>query len=69
MATILEKRAHDINMIAPKIRVVEPDVFDSWLKSKNKLGGQHKVPRLSKDRSFIEEILDLSISLRRNSYI
>ncbi|RCL75474.1 MAG: hypothetical protein DBW72_03115 [Flavobacteriales bacterium] len=63
------KRAHDINMIAPKIRVVEPDVFDSWLKSKNKLGGQHKVPRLSEERSFIEEILDLSISLQSNSYI
>ena len=56
-------------MIEPKIRVVEPDVFDSWLKSKNKLGGQHKVPRLSEDRSFIEEILDLSISLQSNSYI
>ena len=63
------KRVHDINMTAPKIRVVEPDVFDSWLKSKNKLGGQHKVPRLSEERSFIEEILDLSISLQSNSYI
>ena len=65
----LGKRVANINMTNPRIKVVEHDVFDSWLKSKNKLGGQHKVPRLSKDRSFIEEILDLSISLQSNSYI
>ena len=38
----LVKRVGNINITAPKIRVVEPDVFDFWLKSKNKLGGQHK---------------------------
>ena len=65
----LGKRVDNINMTNPRIKVVEHDVFDFWLKSKNKLGGQHKVPRLSEERSFIEEILDLSVSLRRNSYI
>ena len=29
------------------------------LKSKNKLGGQHKIPRLSNNRSFVEEMLQL----------
>ena len=65
----LGKRVANINMTNPRIKVVEHDVFDFWLKSKNKLGGQHKIPRLSEERSFIEEILDLSVSLRRNSYI
>ena len=65
----LGKRVDNINMTNPRIKVVEHDVFDFWLKSKNKLGGQHKVPRLCEERSFIEEILDLSVSLQRNSYI
>jgi len=30
--------------------------FHEWLKSKGKLGGQNKVPRLSNDRKIIEEI-------------
>jgi hypothetical protein len=30
--------------------------FNNWLKSKNKLGGQNKVPRLSNNREFIEEM-------------
>jgi hypothetical protein len=33
--------------------------FNKWLKTKNKLGGQHKVPRLSNDRIILEEILRL----------
>jgi hypothetical protein len=38
------------------LRAVPADTFDNWLNSKGKLGGQHKVPRLSNDRKFIEEI-------------
>jgi len=33
------------------------DLFHNWLKSKGKLGGQNKVPRLSNDRKLVEEIL------------
>jgi len=29
--------------------------FNNWLKSKGKLGGQHKVPRLSNDRTLLNE--------------
>ena len=32
-------------------------LFESWLAKKGKLGGQHKVPRLSNSREFMEEIL------------
>jgi len=32
-------------------------LFHDWLKSKGKLGGQHKVPRLSNERKIIEELL------------
>ena len=34
-------------------------LFDRWLKSKGKLGGQHKVPRLCNDRKIAEEVLAL----------
>jgi hypothetical protein len=33
--------------------------FEEWLRSKGKLGGQNKVPRLSNERKLVEELLDL----------
>jgi hypothetical protein len=36
---------------------LKENTFNKWLKSKGKLGGQHKVPRLSNERKMIEEIL------------
>lgn len=50
------KRHKDINFVMPIVRSVPPGTFNSWLKSKNKLGGQNKVPRLSNTREFIEEL-------------
>jgi hypothetical protein len=41
----------------PSVRALPPGLFNRWLKSKGKLGGQHKVPRLSNERKYIEEIL------------
>jgi hypothetical protein len=50
------KRYHDKVLNVPLIRQVPYNTFYLWLKSKDKLGGQHKVPRLSNNRKFIEEI-------------
>lgn len=50
------KRHKDIALRLPVLRAVPPHTFDAWLHSKGKLGGQHKVPRLSNDRTFIDEI-------------
>jgi hypothetical protein len=50
------KRHKDIALRAPLVRAVPTDTFNNWLNSKGKLGGQHKVPRLSNDRRFIDEI-------------
>ena len=41
----------------PILHKAEEGTFSNWLKSKNKLGGQNKIPRLKNDRQFIEEIL------------
>ncbi len=50
------KRYKDINLVMPLIKSVPKGTFHKWMKSKNKLGGQNKVPRLSNDREYIEEI-------------
>ena len=52
------KRYKNIALQIPQIHVLQKGVFNSWLKSKGKLGGQHKVPRLSNDRNLIDEILN-----------
>lgn len=41
----------------PIINLLPMGSFNHWLKSKNKLGGQNKIPRLRNDRDFIKEIL------------
>jgi len=51
------KRFRDINLVMPVVRSVPEGTFNKWLKSKNKLGGQNKVPRLFNTREYIEEIL------------
>ena len=33
------------------------DLFKDWLKQNDKLGGQHKIPRLSNSREFLEKLL------------
>lgn len=53
------KRTANIALGPPKLNVLTQGSFENWLKSKGKLGGQHKVPRLSNDRLIIEEILAL----------
>ncbi|RYY99457.1 MAG: GH3 auxin-responsive promoter family protein [Chitinophagaceae bacterium] len=50
------KRYKDIALRLPVVHAVPPGTFERWLSSKGKLGGQHKVPRLSNDRTILEEI-------------
>lgn len=51
------KRAHDLALVAPKVHSVAEGTFYNWMKKRGKLGGQHKVPRLSNSREYIDEIL------------
>lgn len=50
------KRYHDKVLNPPLIKQVPDQTFYRWLKSKDKLGGQHKVPRLCNNRKFVEDI-------------
>ncbi len=54
------KRYKDITMRMPDVVVAKPKLFYHWLAKNKKLGGQHKVPRLSNDRKLIDELLDIN---------
>ena len=51
------KRYKDITLQSLELVVARKGLFHDWLASKGKLGGQHKVPRLSNNRVHIEEML------------
>ncbi len=51
------KRHKDIALRKPIVHVMPAGGFTKWLKDKGKLGGQHKVPRLSNERTYLEQIL------------
>ncbi|WP_108424371.1 GH3 auxin-responsive promoter family protein [Flagellimonas amoyensis] len=55
------KRYNNITLKMPKVHVARKNLFHDWLKSKNKLGGQHKIPRLSNERCYIEELLQMNV--------
>ena len=54
------KRYKNKTMQKLEIEVARKNLFNDWLKSKGKLGGQHKVPRLSNSRQYIEELMLLN---------
>jgi GH3 auxin-responsive promoter len=53
------KRQKDMALQSPVVHYVTAGTFYKWLESKGKLGGQHKVPRLSNSRDLIEELKSL----------
>ncbi len=51
------KRHKDIALRMPVVHIMPKDGFKAWLRDKGKLGGQHKVPRLSNERKYLEEMM------------
>ncbi|WP_405251368.1 GH3 auxin-responsive promoter family protein [Dokdonia sp. Asnod3-C12] len=54
------KRFNNTTLNAPTIHSARENLFYDWLRKNNKLGGQHKVPRLSNKRDFVEALLELA---------
>ncbi len=52
------KRYKDMTLTKPTVIVAPGGTFYKWLEMKNKLGGQNKVPRLSNDRKYLDELLE-----------
>ena len=55
------KRHKNIALRMPVIISVKKGTFNEWLRKKGKLGGQNKVPRLSNERTLVEEIKSLTL--------
>jgi len=53
------KRKNDATLLKPIITIAPPTLFHQWLRKYNKLGGQHKIPRLSNERTILEELLSM----------
>lgn len=54
------KRYKNMTLNIPIVHVARENLFYNWLKSKDKLGGQHKIPRLSNKRDYIEELIQMN---------
>ena len=54
------KRYNNITLTMPKVHIARENLFYDWLKANDKLGGQHKIPRLSNKRDYIEELLKMN---------
>lgn len=53
------KRYKDLVLKPPLIRKVPKGTFYNWMKKRNKLGGQNKVPRIYNDRTYLDDILKM----------
>ena len=54
------KRYKNSTLEIPKLQVARKNLFYDWLASKNKLGGQNKIPRLSNSREYLDELIKLN---------
>jgi len=54
------KRFNNLTLNEPTVHYGRENLFYDWLKTKDKLGGQHKVPRLSNTREYLEELLKMN---------
>lgn len=54
------KRYNNTTLNILKINKARPQLFYDWLKKNDKLGGQHKIPRLSNSRKYMDELLVLN---------
>ncbi|QQS52566.1 MAG: GH3 auxin-responsive promoter family protein [Bacteroidota bacterium] len=54
------KRYKNITLDKPALSILPKGTFYRWLETKGKLGGQNKVPRLSNNRTYVEELLKIA---------
>lgn len=53
------KRYNNMTLNMPVVHEAREKLFYDWLKKNDKLGGQHKIPRLSNSRQYLEELLTM----------
>ncbi|MDT0293681.1 GH3 auxin-responsive promoter family protein [Mesonia ostreae] len=57
------KRKNNVTLTRLQVRIAKHHLFYTWSKKNNKLGGQHKIPRLSNKRDYLEELLQINREL------
>jgi hypothetical protein len=57
------KRYNNITLDLPIVRPMKKGTFYTWFSQKGKLGGQNKMPRLSNDRKYVEELLKIESTI------
>ncbi len=57
------KRHKNLTLERPQLVVAKPGLFYRWMKERSKVGGQNKIPRLSNDRKYLDELLQLQNDL------
>lgn len=60
------KRYNNMTLNPLKINVARENLFYDWLKENDKLGGQHKIPRLSNQRDYLEQLLEMQKEVTSN---
>lgn len=55
------KRYNNMTLNKLVLNVARPKLFYDWLKERDKLGGQHKIPRLSNERNYLEQLKALQV--------
>lgn len=51
------KRYRDMALVEPVVHAVPRGTFYAWMTQRGKVGGQHKVPRLSNSREYVDDLL------------
>jgi hypothetical protein len=59
------KRYNNMTLNPLAINVARENLFYDWLKENNKLGGQHKIPRLSNERDYLEQLMQMQIGVKK----
>jgi hypothetical protein len=55
------KRYNNMTLNPLILNIARPNLFYDWLKEKDKLGGQHKIPRLSNQRDYLEQLKNMQV--------
>ncbi|MET0759840.1 MAG: GH3 auxin-responsive promoter family protein [Flavobacterium sp.] len=58
------KRYNNMTLNPLILNVARPNLFYDWLKDQDKLGGQHKIPRLSNQRDYLEQLKNMQIFVK-----
>lgn len=61
------KRYNNMTLNPLSVNVARENLFYDWLKENNKLGGQHKIPRLSNERDYLEQLKQMQVHVKGNS--